>query len=252
MFRLMVAALVCFAFAGCAWLAGGQDPEVVKARAEADAAIAEAKDLKTKRAEAEVRHALEIGMSEKKLTDAEALHAVEVEQARATADADARRALEAAATEKLAAAKAVVEARIAEADQRRDSARSRFDESMETADEKFAKLKSAIDASAKNVPNLSGWGATIGGLAGPIGAAIGGLAGIIIPGIIAWRKTRDLGAALTAMQASREELAEKNPEALKLVDAKLKAAIPAPLQDFIRKLKKKGVLAELPKIIAKI
>ena len=180
MLRLMVAALVCVAFAGCAWLAGGQDPEVAAARTEADAALAEADDVKASHAAGEA-------------TDAE----------------------------------------MAAVSDRLDTAEVR--------------LRSAIETAGENVPNITGWGATIGGLLGPVGAAIGGLVGMLGTGVLAWRKARDLKAVLGSVQTSREELAEKNPEALKLVDAKLKAAIPAPLQDFIRKLKKNGILAELPK-----
>lgn len=103
-----------------------------------------------------------------------------------------------------------------------------------------------VDELARKYDSLGGWGATAGGVFGPVGAAVGGIAGTLGAGIMGWARTRKLKSFLVGIQAARADLADNQPGALKLMDESMKKAIPKELQEMVRVLKKKGIIGELP------
>ena len=126
-------------------------------------------------------------------------------------------------------------------------AESEFQKALKLADDKLAALEIAIkEASEKTGSDLSGWGATIGGLFGPVGAAAGGIIGTIGGAYVAWKRGKTLQAALTAVQAGRQEIHAKHPEAAIMLDKAITKNMPASIANAIRLLKDKGVIAELP------
>lgn len=147
--------------------------------------------------------------------------------------------------------------KIAEAEASTTAALSEYEATVESGDAvriaaarakldaSIAEYEALVDGVARKYDDLGGWGATVGGIFGPVGVAVGGIAGTLGAGIMGWAKTRKLKSFLVGIQAAREDLAANQPGAAKLADEAMRKAIPKELQDLVRILKKKGVLSTL-------
>lgn len=153
---------------------------------------------------------------------------------------------------KVADAKEEVDAAIAEAKETRDAhARGdATDEQLSAAlrkvDAEIAEYEAIVAEVATKHDDLGSWGATIGGMFGPQGVAIGGTIGTIAAGLWGWITTRKFRGLIAGYQAARTDLHASKPEAGAVMDEFLRKHIPTGTQGDIRKLKKKGVIAELP------